>query len=97
MTGDSEKRRMERTPRKCFICGPEDKLVAKYPKPPRENEKWRNQVHFNYKRVIMHATTTKNNSDQNIYACLERIYANDECTSGHFGDSLQLTNWVLDS
>ena len=27
-------------------------------------------------------------------ACLSD---NDECTSGNFGDSLQLTNWILDS
>ena len=37
-----------------------------------------------------------NNSDQNIYASRERMSGNDECTSGNFGDSFQLTNWILD-
>ena len=39
----------------------------------------------------------KNNSDQNIYASMTRMYYNDECPSGNFGDSSQLTNWILDS
>ena len=38
--GDSDKRRTERTPCKCFRCGSEDNLIAKYPKPPKDNEKW---------------------------------------------------------
>ena len=38
------------------------------------------------KKVIMHATTTKATATGNY-----------ECTSEHFGDSLQLTNWILDS
>ena len=28
---------------------------------------------------------------------MTRMFGNDECPSGNFGDSLQLTNWVLDS
>ena len=49
------------------------------------------------KKVIVHAKTTKNNSDQKIYASMARMYRNDECTSENFGDNLQLTNWILDS
>ena len=26
---------------------------------------------------------------------MARIYGNDKCTSGNFGDSSQLTNWIL--
>ena len=26
-----------------------------------------------------------------------RMYGNDECPSGNFGDTSQLTNWILDS
>ena len=29
--------RTERTPRKCFICGSEDHLIKKCPKPPKDN------------------------------------------------------------
>ena len=28
---------------------------------------------------------------------MARMSGNDECPSGNFGDSLQLTNWILDS
>ena len=48
------------------------------------------------KNVIVHATTKKN-WDQKIYAYMARISGNDECPSGNYGDSLQLTNWILDS
>ena len=37
------------------------------------------------------------NSDQKIYASMARMSGNDECPSRKFGDSLQLTNWILDS
>ena len=37
--GDSGKQRTERTPHKCFICGSEDHLIAKCPKPPKDNKK----------------------------------------------------------
>ena len=39
----------------------------------------------------------KNNSDQKIYAYMAGMSNNDECPSGYFGDSSQLTNWILDS
>ena len=38
----------------------------------------------------------KNNSDQKIYASLARMSGNDEFTSENFGDSLHLSNWILD-
>ena len=38
---------MERMPRKCFRCQSEDNLFSKCPKPPKENEKRKIQVHFN--------------------------------------------------
>ena len=33
----SSNRHMERPPRKCFICGSEDHIIAKCPKPPKDN------------------------------------------------------------
>ena len=44
--GDSDKRQTEHTPRNCFRCGSEDNLIAKCLKPPKENEKQKNQVRF---------------------------------------------------
>ena len=38
----------------------------------------------------------KNNSDQKIQASMVRMSINDECSSGNYGDSSQLTNWILD-
>ena len=39
----------------------------------------------------------ENNSDQKICASMERMSGNDEYPSQNFGDSLQFTNWILDS
>ena len=47
------------------------------------------------KKVIVHATTAKIKSDQGIYASMAHMSVNDECLSGNFGDSSQLTNWIL--
>ena len=40
---------MEYTPWNCFRCGSEYHLIEKCPKPPKENEKRKNQVSFNEK------------------------------------------------
>ena len=45
--GDSDNRRMERTLQKCFRCGSEDHIIAKFPKPPKYNDKRRKQVNSN--------------------------------------------------
>ena len=45
--GDSYNRQTELTPRKCLRCGSEDHLIAKCAKPPKDNEKRKNQVHLN--------------------------------------------------
>ena len=38
----------------------------------------------------------KHNNDHKIYASMARMYSNDERSSEKYGDSLQLTNWILD-
>ena len=45
----SSNRHMEHPPWKCFRCGSEDHMIAKFPKPPKYNEKRRKQVCFNEK------------------------------------------------
>ena len=94
--GDSDNIQTERTPRKCFRCGSEDHLIAKCPKPPKENEKRRKQVRLNEK-VNRSCDNRKNNSERKIYASMSRMSGNDECTCGNYGDSSQLTNRILDS
>ena len=80
----------------CLRCGSEDHIIAKCPKPPKDNEKRRSQVRFNDKGNRS-CDNGENNSDQKIYASMARMSVNDECPSGNFGDSSQLTNWILDS
>ena len=94
--GDSDNRQTERTPRKCFICGSEDHLIAKFLKPPKDNEKWKKKLIFNEKGNCA-CDNNENNSDQKIYASMARMSGNDECPSRDFGDSSQLTNCILDS
>ena len=86
----------EHTPWKCFRCGSQDHLIAKFPKPPKEKYKRQNKVRFNEKGNRA-CDNGKNNSNQEIYAFMACMSDNDEFPSGNFGDSLQLTNWILDS
>ena len=44
--GDSDNRRTEGTPRKCFRCGSTEHLISKCPKPPKDNDKHKKQVSF---------------------------------------------------
>ena len=77
-------------------CGCEYHLIAKFLKPPKDNEKQQYQVRFNEKDNCAHKSS-KNNDDQKIYASMARMYNNDECPSENVGDSSQLNNWILDS
>ena len=70
--------------------GSEDHLIAKFPKPPKDNEKRRKKLSFNEKGNRA-CDNIKNNSYQNIYACIARMSSSYECPSGNLGDSLQLT------
>ena len=70
--GDSDNRKKERTPWKCFICGSEDHLIAKYPKEPKDNDKRRNQARFNEKGDCA-CDNGKNNSDKKIYAYIWNV------------------------
>ena len=91
MAGDLDKRLTERTHQKYCICLSEDHLVEKCPNPPKENEKKQKQVRFIEKGN--HACNNgESNTKQNIYASMARLYGNDKCPSGNFGDSSQLTN-----
>ena len=92
----SDNRQTKRPPWKCFRCGSEYHLIAKFPKLPKDNDKRQKQVSCSEK--VNHACDRgENNSDQKIYASMARMSGNYECTSEHFGGSSQLTNWILDS
>ena len=87
---------LERPSWKCFICGSKNHMIAKCPKPPKDNEKWRGQVRFNEK-VNLACNNSKNDDDHKIYASMARMSSDDERKSVKYGDSSQLTNWILDS
>ena len=89
--GNSENRRTERTPRKCFRCGSEDHLTTKCPNLPKENKKRRKQESLN-KKSNCACDKGNNNSDQKIYSLMALMSCNDKCPSGNFGDSSQFTN-----
>ena len=61
-------------------------MIAKCPKPPKDNEKRRRQVHFNEK-VNPECDNGKNKNDHNIYASMARMSSNDERSSEKYGDS----------
>ena len=71
-------------------------MIAKCPKPSKDNKKWRRQVRFNEK-VNRVYDNGENEYDQKIYACMARMSSNDERKSEKYGDSSQLTNSILDS
>ena len=94
-SGHSDNRQTEQTHRKSFRCGSEDHLIAKCPKPPKYNEKWQKQVRFNEKGNRA-CNNGEHKSDQKIYVSMAHMSGNYECHSRKFGDSSQLTNWILD-
>ena len=53
------------------------------------------QVLFNEK-VNRACDNCENNDDHKIYTSMARMSSNDERSSEKYGDSLQLTNWILD-
>ena len=87
----SKNRQTKRTPRKCFRCGSEDHFIAKFPKPPKNNDKRRKKVSFNEK-VNRACDNDENNSNQKIYISMAHMSGNDKFCSESFGDSSQLTN-----
>ena len=89
-------RQMKRTPQIWFRCGSENHIIAKCPKPPKDNEKRQKQVLFNEKGNRA-CGNSKNNNDKKIYASMAQMSSNDERSSEKYGDSSQSTNWILDS
>ena len=92
----SSNRNPERPPRKCFRCGSDDHMIPKCSKPPKDNEKLRKQLHFNEKGN-RECDNGEDGNDHKIYASMARMSSDGERKSGEYGDSSQLTNWILDS
>ena len=71
-------------------------MIKTFPKPPKDNEKRRKQVRFN-ERGDRACENGKDNNDHKIYAYMASMSSDDERKSVKYGDSSQLTNWILDS
>ena len=92
----SSNRHMERPPQKRFRYGSEDHMIAKCSNPPKDNDKWQRQVRLNEKGNRA-CDNGENNDGHKIYASMTRMSINDKRSSEKYGDSSQLTNWILDS
>ena len=94
--GSSSNKNSDRPPRKCFRCGSEDHLIAKCPKPPKDSEKRRM-----FDKSKEKGNSAKYNSDDDddlkVYAYMARMSNDNVRENKYYGDSSQLTNWILDS
>ena len=72
-----------------------DHLIAKCLKPPKDGE------NKNGKKDKEKGNSAKDNSDDEddlkVYASMARMWNDDVSKSKDYGDSSQLTNWILDS
>ena len=71
-------------------------MIVKCPKPTKDSEKRRNSECSKEKGNCA-CDNSKDDNDHKIYTSMARMYCDDKRKSGEYGDSLQLTNWVLDS
>ena len=95
-----DRQRTEHTHHNSFRCGSVDHIIAKCSKPPKDNEKQQNIVHFNKRgnHILQKESGNGNDvNDQKIYAYMARMSGSDKSSSRDFDESLQLTNWILDS
>ena len=98
MYSNLEKQQTERKPRKYYRCRSIYHLLSKCPKPPKDNEKRKNQVHLSERDTCAQKKECENGDNDNyqkIYAYMAWMSRNDESPSRYFGDSLQLTNLIL--
>ena len=94
--GTSSNINSERPARKFYRCGSEDHLIAKFPKPPKDSEKIRKSGKCKEK-VNRACDNSDDDNDLKVYASMARMSSYDKRENKDYGDSLQLTNWNLDS
>ena len=92
--GVSSNKNSDHPARNFYRCGSEDHMISKFPKPPKDSEKRRKSVRFNEKGNLA-CNNSKNNNDHKIYASMARMSSNEKCSSEKYGESLQLTSWIL--
>ena len=71
-------------------------MIENFPKPPKDSEKRRKSEKS--KEKGNHACDKSDDDDElKVYASMARMSSDDKRESKYYGDSSQLTNWVLDS
>ena len=91
------KKKSDRPARKCFRCRSEDNLIAKCPKPPKDSENRRKSEKSKEKRNCAWDNSDDDN-DLKVYAYMAQMSSDDKREKNKdYGDSSQLTNWILDS
>ena len=94
--GTSSSRILDRPDWKCFRCGSEDHMIAKCPKPTKDIEK-RHKSKKSKEKGNRACDNSDDDNDLKVYASMVRISSDDKHEIKDYGDSLQLTNWILDS
>ena len=94
--GTSSNKNLDRPAQKCFRCGSEDHMIAKFPKPPKDSEK-RRKSEKSKEKGNRACDNSNVDNDHKIYTSMARISSDEKRESKDYGDSLQLTNWILNS
>ena len=92
--GTSSNKNSDRPTRKCFRCGSEDHLIAKFPKPPKDSEK-RRKSEKSKEKGNRACDNSDGDNDLKVYAYMARMSNDDKRENKDYGDSSQLTNWVF--
>ena len=71
-------------------------MTVKYPKTPNDSEKRRTSEKSKEKGNSA-CDNSNDDNDHKVYASMARISIDDKRESKDYGDSSQLTNWILDS
>ena len=94
--GTSSNKNSDRPAQKCFICGSEDHVIAKFPKPPKDSEK-RRKSEKSKEKGNRACDNSDYDNDHKIYASMARMSSDEKRKSKDYGDSSQLNNLILDS
>ena len=71
-------------------------MIAKCPKPPKDSEK-RRKSDKSKEKGNRACNNSDDENDLKVYASMARISSDEKRENKDYGNSSQLTNWILDS
>ena len=80
--------------RKCYRCGFEDHMIAKFPKPPKDSEK-RRKSEKSKEKGNRECDNSDDDNDLKVYAPMARMSSDDNRENKYYGGSSQLVNCEL--